>query len=324
MGQSLPLPRYGFCIRPQNPNRCKENHSRVKCGHRRNLSAAFNFSEADPDVSFMSELININTATEEELMTLSGINRQTAQNIVDYRRVIGGFRKVEDLALVSGVGATRLNHIRMELCVGKRILSKNSSTSSSGIDISMPLDNVSHGSAAATQTRSSIVKVNVNTSNVFQLMKVKLITQVLAENIVIYRDQKGPFENLDDLVKVKGIKPAFLSAIRPHLVLVDEELPTSSSQALLIRTEKGSVKHLNGSNRNSAAIDARLDDAQEELISRYGPLFNKSFRERRNVEKRKSCSAVRLVTWNLDQCGAEKADNPGVKEVFAMTLLENG
>jgi competence protein ComEA len=47
------------------------------------------------------ELINVNTAAEEELMTLHGVNRALAQNIVSHRELIGGFRKIEDLALVS-------------------------------------------------------------------------------------------------------------------------------------------------------------------------------------------------------------------------------
>jgi competence ComEA-like helix-hairpin-helix protein len=69
-------------------------------------------------------MININYAVEEELMTLPGINRTTAQNIIEYRRQIGGFKKIEDLVLVSGVGAAKLNTIRNEVCVSvKRKLS---------------------------------------------------------------------------------------------------------------------------------------------------------------------------------------------------------
>jgi competence ComEA-like helix-hairpin-helix protein len=65
--------------------------------------------------------MNINIATEEELMTLPGITRAVAQSIVEYRRAIGRFNKPEDLALVSGVGAEKLALIRPEICVRKRI-----------------------------------------------------------------------------------------------------------------------------------------------------------------------------------------------------------
>jgi competence ComEA-like helix-hairpin-helix protein len=64
--------------------------------------------------------LNVNTASEEELMTLPGITRNIAQNIVEYRQAIGRFKKVEDLALVSGIGADKLDLIRPEICVSRR------------------------------------------------------------------------------------------------------------------------------------------------------------------------------------------------------------
>lgn len=53
-------------------------------------------------------------------MTLPGITRGIARNIIDYRNVIGRFNKVEDLALVSGIGADKLDEIRPEICVSRR------------------------------------------------------------------------------------------------------------------------------------------------------------------------------------------------------------
>lgn len=64
--------------------------------------------------------LNVNTASEEELMTLPGITRNIAQNIVEYRQAIDRFKKVEDLALVSGIGADKLDLIRPEICVSRR------------------------------------------------------------------------------------------------------------------------------------------------------------------------------------------------------------
>ena len=39
------------------------------------------------------ERLNINTATEEELMTLPGVNRPVARSIVEYRDCIGASRR---------------------------------------------------------------------------------------------------------------------------------------------------------------------------------------------------------------------------------------
>lgn len=51
-------------------------------------------------------------------MTLPGIDRRVAQSIVDHRAAIGGrFQRTDDLALVSGIGAERLEQIRPEICI---------------------------------------------------------------------------------------------------------------------------------------------------------------------------------------------------------------
>lgn len=55
--------------------------------------------------------VNINTASKEQLMTLSGIGEVLAQNIIDYRSEHGPFRKIADLLLVEGIGEHRLDAI---------------------------------------------------------------------------------------------------------------------------------------------------------------------------------------------------------------------
>ncbi|XP_060760014.1 endonuclease/exonuclease/phosphatase family domain-containing protein 1 [Neoarius graeffei] len=66
------------------------------------------------------ERLNVNAASEEELMTLPGVSRTVARAIVEHRARIGGFRKVEDVALVSGIGAAKLQLIKPEICVSSR------------------------------------------------------------------------------------------------------------------------------------------------------------------------------------------------------------
>jgi competence protein ComEA len=52
--------------------------------------------------------INLNTATLEQLDTLDGVGPGIARRILDYREQHGGFRRVEELAEVPGIGAKRL------------------------------------------------------------------------------------------------------------------------------------------------------------------------------------------------------------------------
>ena len=51
-----------------------------------------------------SGLININTATQEELESLPSIGEVRAQAIITYREEHGGFRTIDELKEVSGIG----------------------------------------------------------------------------------------------------------------------------------------------------------------------------------------------------------------------------
>jgi competence protein ComEA len=48
--------------------------------------------------------VNINTATADQLDSLPGIGAKMATRIIDYRQKNGGFKKLEDLMNVQGIG----------------------------------------------------------------------------------------------------------------------------------------------------------------------------------------------------------------------------
>ena len=56
--------------------------------------------------------ISLSTATLEQLDTLDGVGPATARKILDWRRQHGGFRSVDDLGQVPGIGPKRLAALR--------------------------------------------------------------------------------------------------------------------------------------------------------------------------------------------------------------------
>jgi competence protein ComEA len=63
---------------------------------------------ASAGASAPAQPINLNTATLEQLDTLDGVGPGIAKRILDYRQQHGGFRRVEELGEVPGIGAKRL------------------------------------------------------------------------------------------------------------------------------------------------------------------------------------------------------------------------
>ena len=64
-----------------------------------------------------NDLINLNTATREQLQTLPRIGPATAKRIIEYRETSGRFSSVEDLANVKGIGQKTLERIRHRVVV---------------------------------------------------------------------------------------------------------------------------------------------------------------------------------------------------------------
>ncbi|HEM3181654.1 helix-hairpin-helix domain-containing protein [Streptococcus suis] len=59
-----------------------------------------------------TSLVNLNTATETDLQTISGIGAKRAADIIAYREANGGFKSVDDLNNVSGIGDKTMESIR--------------------------------------------------------------------------------------------------------------------------------------------------------------------------------------------------------------------
>jgi competence protein ComEA len=56
--------------------------------------------------------ISLNTATPEQLDQLEGVGPVTAQKILEWRKQHGGFRSVDDLKQISGIGPKRFEALK--------------------------------------------------------------------------------------------------------------------------------------------------------------------------------------------------------------------
>lgn len=75
-----------------------------------NYQTDSNTSESDN--STVSSIISINSATSEQLQTLSGIGESKALAIIKYREENGNFKSVEEIMNVSGIGEALFEKIK--------------------------------------------------------------------------------------------------------------------------------------------------------------------------------------------------------------------
>jgi competence protein ComEA len=61
-------------------------------------------ARAKPPVVTAAAPVNLNTATVSEIATLPGVGPKAAERIIEYRQKSGGFKKIEELMKVKGIG----------------------------------------------------------------------------------------------------------------------------------------------------------------------------------------------------------------------------
>lgn len=72
-------------------------------------------SEYNSNSSVSNSLININTASKEQLMEITGVGEVIAQRIIDYRKN-NRFKSKEDLMNVSGIGEATFEKMKSQVC----------------------------------------------------------------------------------------------------------------------------------------------------------------------------------------------------------------
>ncbi|WP_201346841.1 ComEA family DNA-binding protein, partial [Lactobacillus nasalidis] len=81
-------------------------------------SSAFSASSSASSASSASgELININTASASDLQKLNGIGEKKAEQIIAYRQEKGGFKSIDELKEVSGIGDKTFAAIKDQLTI---------------------------------------------------------------------------------------------------------------------------------------------------------------------------------------------------------------
>lgn len=150
--------------------------------------------------------VNVNTASEADLQSVSGIGPALAARIVAYRADNGPFRTTDDLQHVRGIGVRSLETLRPQVTVGDGRFVHRFAAGGGRAGESDP-------------AASSSSKVNLNTATAEELDELPGIGPALAGRIIAYREQVGPFRTVEQVVEVRGIGPRMLEGFVDRLTV---------------------------------------------------------------------------------------------------------
>lgn len=160
--------------------------------------------------------INLNTATETQLVTLKGIGPGKAKAILAYRSANGPFTSIDGLTAVKGIGAKTVEKLRPFLTVGGGgTPGPTAEHTGAGNPLPSPTS-----VPVETGDSSDPHAIILNTATFEQLKSLPGIGKKKAEAILEFRNSRqGGFSSLDELTSVKGIGAKTLTKLRPYLRL---------------------------------------------------------------------------------------------------------
>ncbi len=101
-------------IGPAKFDKLKEFFVPFGANHTKKISQE---KKADTEYDRRATSVNLNTAGVEELTTIKGIGKATAEKIVNYRNEHGKFKSTKDLINVKGIGTKKLESILPQVVV---------------------------------------------------------------------------------------------------------------------------------------------------------------------------------------------------------------
>lgn len=141
----------------------------------------------------------LNEASAEQLALLPGIGEKLAEDIITYRSSIGGFRNIEELMNVSGIGESKFETVREYIYVTDPVYDVPVSEEQPSEELP-PEEETEH-----IPTLEEIAPLDLNTATKEELMLLPHVDETIAERIISFREQAGGFSHPYELLYIEGL-----------------------------------------------------------------------------------------------------------------------
>ena len=174
--------------------------------------------ERPTEPSFL--LLDINSATADELTQLSGIGEHLAAEIVAYREEHGRFLNVDELTKVSGIGEATLADIREHVYVTDPVYTTEVQTEKPTEPHTEPPEVVEV--TEPPLTLEDVAPVDLNSADLETLILLPNVSEETAEEIIELRRKLGGFRSYYELLYVDSLTQKEVSEIAEY-VFVEEK-----------------------------------------------------------------------------------------------------
>jgi competence protein ComEA len=163
--------------------------------------------------------LDLNRADHAQLVQLPGVGDGLAARVEAYRAERHGFRSVDELRHVGGIGPTTLERLRPFVYVGGLPEGEEREETTPDPPRAAPRDVKPRGGMAVTGKKAAGLTspVDINRASPEELQRLPGVGPALSARIVEARRQR-PFASVDELRLVPGIGPKTLERLRPHVV----------------------------------------------------------------------------------------------------------
>lgn len=148
--------------------------------------------------------ININTADSETLQKLDGIGTAAAEEIIRYRNENGGFRNIEEIMLVTGIGEVTFEKIRLCIYVENPVYpSSEPETEPETVTDTEP---ESEPETEHSLTLEEISPLDINTATVEELVLLPHVNEEIAADIIKLRNDLNGYSSIYELLFIEKLE----------------------------------------------------------------------------------------------------------------------
>jgi competence protein ComEA len=157
----------------------------LETANKESVTGTFSFEKKYESKESKIIFIDINNADTTEWKKLNGIGSKLSQRIINFRTKLGGFVSVEQVGETFGLPDSTFQKIKSQLQV----------------------------------KQSTVVKINLNEATLDVLKSHPYLKYAVANAIIQYRNEHGPFKTVSELQKLGAIDESLYTKIAPYLTV---------------------------------------------------------------------------------------------------------